>query len=313
MNRGKVNLISFCIGAAVFLAAGAHGYSQILTAQEFSGRATGINSTVTANGVASNVTAGDTCPLPPRGGTSTTTTSGVITPGTIGTGTIVSTTSGSGITSQSSSSVSDLFFVGAGWTIRATNISTSTQCNCCDVANPGCSGSTTITGLSVTDPSGANFPVSLTGASNQVVTLPNGAGTLTFDERASGPGSLTVNGLHINITSGTTNYNVVVASSHSNILCPGISVTPAQVNISGRVADQTGKAIARATVMISNSTGQVVTSTTSATDGTYTLSGVTAGQTYIVTATAKGYTFSPRTLNLLDETTGFDLLGTPRF
>jgi hypothetical protein len=313
MNRGKVNLISFCIGAAVFLAAGAHGYSQIITAQEFSGRATGINSTVTATGVASNATAGDTCPLPARGGTSTATTSGVIVPGTIGTGTIVSTTSGSGITSQSSSSVSDLFFVGGGWTIRATNISTSTQCNCCDVANPGCSGATTVTGLSVTDPNGANFPITVTGANNQVVTLPNGAGTLTFNERASSTGSLTVNGLHINITSGTTNFNVIVASSHSNILCPGISVTAAEVNISGRVTDQSGNALARSNVIISGSSGAVVGSTTTAADGTYTLANITTGQTYIVSVSAKNFAFSPRTINLLDETTGFDFVGTPRF
>ena len=209
--------------------------------------------------------------------------------------------------------MSDLFFLGGGWTVRATNISTSTQCNCCDVANPGCSGSTTVTGLTVTDPSGAVFPVSITGDANQVVTLPNGAGTLTFNERSSATGSLTVNGLHINITSGTTNYNVIIASSHSDILCPGISVTPAQVSVSGRVTDQNGNGISRASVLISNSTGQVVTSTATASTGTYTLSNVTAGQTYIVTVSAKSFTFSPKTLNLLDETTGFDFVGNPRF
>jgi len=313
MNRGKANLVTICISAAILFAASAQGYSQIITAQEFSGRATGVNSTITSNGVASNVAAGDTCPLPARGGTSTATTAGVIVPGTIGTGTIVSTTSGSGITSQSSSSVSDLFFVAGGWTIRANNISTNTQCNCCDVANPGCSGSTTVTGLSVTDPNGANFPITITGANNQVVTLPNGAGTLTFNERTSSTGSLTVNGLHINITSGTTNYNVIVASAHSNILCPGIGVTPAQVNISGHVTDQNGVGLSRVTVVISNSTGQVVASTTTAADGSYTLANITAGQTYIVTATAKNYLFSPRTINLLDETTGYDFVGTPHF
>lgn len=315
MNRGKVNLITLCMSAAVLLAAGAHGYSQtaIITAQEFSGRATGINSTVTSNGVASNAIAGDTCPLPARGGTSTATTSGVIVPGTIGTGTIVSTTSGSGITSQSSSSVSDLFFTGGGWTIRANNISTTTQCNCCDVSSPGCSGAATVTGLSVTDPSGANFPITVTGAANQVVTLPNGAGTLTFNERSSAAGSLTVNGLHINITSGTTNFNVVVASSHSNILCPNIGVTAAEASISGDVTDQDGGSISRANVIISNSQGQVVASTTTAADGSYTLANITVGQTYVVTVTAKGFQFSPKTINLLEDTTGFDFVGTPRF
>jgi hypothetical protein len=148
---------------------------------------------------------------------------------------------------------------------------------------------------------------------NQVVTLPNGAGTLTFNERTSATGSLTVNGLHINITSGTTNFNVVVASSHSNILCPNIGVTAAEASISGHVTDQNGGGIARANVIISNSQSQVVASTTTAADGSYTLANITVGQTYVVTVTAKGYQFSPKTINLLDDTTGFDFVGTPRF
>jgi len=309
MNGGKFRLVSIYIFVAILIAVSAHvGKAQIITAQEFSGRATGVNSTITTNGVASTVAVGDTCPLPARGGTSTATTSGVIVPGTIGTGAITSTTSGSGITSQSSSSVADLFFTGGGWTVRATNISTATQCNCCDVANPACSGQTTITGLSVTDPSGVSFPIVITGAANQVVTLPNGAGTLTFNERTSSAGSITVNGLHINITSGATNFNEIIASSHSNILCPGIVITPADVNISGRVVDQSGNGIARATVTITNSQGQVIRTAGTTLDGSYTLVSITVGQTYIVQATAKNYTFSPRTLNLLDETTGFDIV-----
>jgi Carboxypeptidase regulatory-like domain len=310
MYRGKVNFFAFCIGVAIFIAASICGNAQITTAQAFSGRATGINSTVTSNGsVISNAVAGDTCPLPDRGGTSTTTTSGVITPGTIGTGTIVSTTSGSGITSQSSSSVSDLYFVGGGWTVRATNISTSTQCNCCDIASPGCSGSTSITGLTVTDPSGAAFPITITGAPNQVVTLPNGAGTLTFDERSSATGSLTVNGLHIHIINGATVYDVIVASSHSNIICSGLLITAGEVNIAGHVVDQSGNPIARAAVSITSSQGQVVSTTSSAVDGSYTLTKITAGQTYIVQASAKKYIFTPRTINVMDDVAGFDLVG----
>jgi hypothetical protein len=147
---------------------------------------------------------------------------------------------------------------------------------------------------------------------NQVVTLPNGAGTLTFNERATSTGSLTVNGLHINITSGATNYNVIVASSHSNILCPGIIVTPADVNVSGHTVDQNGAPIARVTVSITNSHGDVVRTTTTGADGSYTLTSITVGQTYIVQASNKTYLFAPRTLNLLDEVVGFDLVGTPR-
>lgn len=313
MNKGRVGFVSFLFGTAVILAVCAHvGHAQILTADVFSGRATGVVSTTTTNGTPTTVVTGDTCPLPARGGTSTVTTSGIITPGRLATGTIVSTTSGSGITSQSSSSVSDFFFSGGGWTVRASNVSTKTQCNCCDIASPGCSGQTAVSGLVVTDPSGATVPITVTGSANQVVTLPNGAGTITFNETTAGPGTLTVNGMHINITVSGTNYNVVVASSHSDITCPGIIVTAGDVNISGRTVDANGDAIPRATVVITNSQGEAVRSAISDDSGQYVLVGVRSGQTYIVQASHRAYIFTPRSINLLDEVTGFNLIGSPR-
>src|SRR5207247_5105671 len=109
-----------------------------------------------------------------------------------------------------------------------------------DVASQRCSGQTSINGLTVTDPSGASVPITVSGEDKQVVTLAGGAGTITFNQRASGAGSLTVNGMHINLTVGGSVYNVVVASSYSDIVCPGIVITPAQVNISGRVRDPDG-------------------------------------------------------------------------
>lgn len=312
MNRGKAYIFTFCITALAALSAGQNAKAQILTAQEFSGRATGISSTITTNGTPSTVTAGDTCPLPRRGGTTTATTSGVLIPGVLGSGTIVSSTSGSGVTSQSSTSVSDFIFRAGGWTFRANNVSSSTQCNCCDIANPGCSGQSSTTGLSVTDSTGANVPVTITGQANQVVTLPGGVGTITFNERVSGPGSLTANAMRINVTFGGTNYNVLVASSHSDIVCPGIGPTPAQVNISGRTIDSTGGTISRAAVTVINAQGVVVASATSSMNGDYTLTGITVGQTYMIQATHRSFDFTPRTINLVDEMTGFDLTGIPR-
>jgi hypothetical protein len=311
MNRGKATLVYFCISAAFIAALCVHANAQIVTAQEFSGRATGINSTITTNGTASTAVTGDTCPLPPRGGTSTVTTSGILIPGTLASGTIVSSTSGSGITSQSSSSVSGFILRAGGFTVTATNVSSSTQCNCCDIANPGCSGQASVTGLTVTDPSGTNVPVTVTGAANQTVTIA-GAGTITFNERIAGPGALTVNGMHINFTFGGTVYNVVVASSYSDILCPGIVVTPAEVNISGRVIDQNGAGVSRVNVTVSNTQGTVVRSATTGLNGQYLLTGVTVGQTYIVSGTHPSYVIQARSINLLDELTGFDLLATPR-
>jgi len=312
MNRGKFNFAYLAICAVVLSAASFQVRAQILTADQFSGRATGINSIITTNGTPSTIVAGDTCPLPPRGGSATVTTSGNLIPGVLGSGSIASSTSASGITSQASSSVSDFFFRGGGWTVQATNVTTSTQCNCCDIANPGCSGNFNITGLAVTDPSGANFPVAVSGSQNQVVTLPNGAGTLTLNERSTAPGALTVTGLHINITSGTTNYNVSVATSHSDIICPGIIITAEQVNVSGRVVDQNGMGIYRASVTITNAQGTVVKSAISNTSGDYVFTGIESGSTYVISATHKTYTFAPRSVNVLSEISGFNLVGTPK-
>lgn len=315
MNRGRLTLYSLCICAAIFAAFSVQTSAQIITAQEFSGRATGINSVITTNGTVQNMTAGDTCPLPPRGGTSTVTApGGPLIVGVLGSGPIVSTTSGAGITSQSSSSVSGFTLIAGGWNIRAVGVSSSTQCNCCDISAPTCSSQSSVTGLTVTDPTGANVTVTPNGTNNQVVNLPGGIGTITFNERSStGPGDLTVNAMHINITVGASNYNVVVASSHSDIVCPGIVITAANVNVSGHVLDSNGAAISRATVTITNAQGVVVRTATSDDIGAYTLTDIQSGSTYIVGASAKGYVFTPRALNLLDEVTGFNLTGTPRF
>ena len=309
MNRGRLHIISLCIGVAIFAALNVQTKAQIVTAQEYSGRATGINSTITTNGSASTVTSGDTCPLPPRGGTSTVTvTGGPLIQGILGSGTISSSTSGAGITSQSSSNVADFFLNAGGFVIRAANVASSTQCNCCDISAPMCSSTSSVSGLTVTDPSGANIAVSTNGTA----TIP-GAGTIVFNERiSSGVHELTVNAMHINFTVNGTTYNVIVASSHSDIVCPGIVITAAEASISGRVVDQNGTGISRATVSITNSQGTVVKTTTSNETGAYTLTGIQSGSTYIISAMQRSYVFTPRSVNVLDDITGFNLTGLPR-
>jgi hypothetical protein len=312
MNRGKVNFVYGCICAVIFTVAGAHVQAQILTADQYSGRATGINAVLTTNGTPTTVTAGDTCPLSPRGGTSTSTTAGILIPGTLGSGTISSSASASGITSQASTNVASFFLRAGGWTFSSPNINVTTQCNCCDIANPGCSAQLNIGGFTVTDPSGANVPITVSGAANQVVTLPGGIGTITFNERTSSPGSLTVTGAHINVNIGGTNYNVLVGTAHADIVCPGLAPTSELVNVSGRVVDSGGNAISRATVTITNSQGTVVRTTTSSVNGDYTLTSIETGSTYIVAASHRSYDFTPRSLNLLSEVSGFNLVGTPK-
>src|SRR5689334_12195549 len=150
MNMGKERLVSICISVAIVMATFIVSQAQVTGTSEYSGRATGIASVININGASTTTTVGDTCPLPFRGGTSTVTTSGPLITGILGTGTIVSTTSGAGLTSQSSSSVSDFLLNAGGWTIKASNVATRTQCSCCDIAAPACNGETNITGLSVT-------------------------------------------------------------------------------------------------------------------------------------------------------------------
>lgn len=312
MNMGKDKLVSICISVAIVLATFIVSQAQVTGTSEYSGRATGINSVININGASTTTVTGDTCPLPARGGTSTVTTSGPLITGILGTGTVVSTTSGAGLTSQSSSSVSDFYLNAGGWIIKASNVTTRTQCSCCDIAAPSCNGETNINGLTVTDPSGANFAVTVNGQANQVVTLPNSAGTITFNERSSAPGSLTVNGMHINITAGGNTYNVVVASSHSDILCGSLVITPADVNISGRTVDITGAPIGQVSVTLSNDRGQIIRSALTGADGSYQFTEVQTGQTYVIQANSKAYTFQPKVINLLDEMTDVTLVGTAR-
>lgn len=312
MNMGKERLVSICISVAIVMAAFIVSQAQVTGSSEYSGRATGINSVININGASSTTVTGDTCPLPARGGTSTVTTSGSLITGILGTGTVVSTTSGAGLTSQSSSSVSDFYLNAGGWIIKASNVTTRTQCSCCDIAAPACNGETNISGLTVTDPTGANVAVTINGQANQVVNLPNGAGTITFNERSSAPGSLTVNGMHINIAAGGNTYNVVVASSHSDILCGSLIITPSNVNVSGRVLDTSGAAIPQASITLSNDRGQIIRSAMSGMDGSYQFTEVQTGQTYVVQANHKAYTFQPRAINLLDEMTDVNLVGTAR-
>jgi hypothetical protein len=308
MHRGKLSVISICICAAIATLC-VQSNAQITTAQRFSGQGTGIISVISSGGTSSTTVSGDTCPLPPRGGSATVTaTGGPLIPGVLGSGTIVSSTSGSGITSSASSSVAGFFLNAGGYIITARDVSSSSQCNCCDIANPMCSAQSSVSGLTITSPTGANIPVPPSGD----VTIPN-VGTIRFNERTSaGTGDITVNGLHINLTVGGTTYDVIVARSHSDIVCSGIIITAGDVDISGHVLDQNGLPIARASVNITNSNGTVIRSTTSDDSGAYTLSGITSGQVYVVSASIRGFVFTPRSLNLQDEVTGFNLIGIPR-
>jgi Tol biopolymer transport system component len=73
----------------------------------------------------------------------------------------------------------------------------------------------------------------------------------------------------------------------------GLAPTAADVSISGRVTDQNGNGLARTTVVVSGGNGGRLSATTNS-FGYYEVTGVQAGQTYVLSARHKGYTFGSR-------------------
>lgn len=86
-----------------------------------------------------------------------------------------------------------------------------------------------------------------------------------------------------------------------------ISPTAATVSVSGRVTDAAGSAIANAGVAFTGADGVSYRWRTN-TFGYYTISGLEAGQTYIVTVAAKEHLFAPMAVTVNDNMTGFILV-----
>jgi hypothetical protein len=78
-----------------------------------------------------------------------------------------------------------------------------------------------------------------------------------------------------------------------------LAPTAAPVNVSGRVTTAGGHAIRGAVVTITDDNGNSQSTITSS-FGYYQFGNVAAGKTYVLSASAKRYNFSPRTLRLFD-------------
>lgn len=92
-----------------------------------------------------------------------------------------------------------------------------------------------------------------------------------------------------------------------DVLIRGISVVAANVGVSGRVIDASGMAIPRATVSLTGADGVARTAKTNS-FGYYRFDEVQVGETYILDAARKGYTFSPRVITVQDEVADADML-----
>lgn len=193
--------------------------------QRYSGRATAIKTTVGVPLINPLTTAvNDTGELPTAGGdiqlasASTSIAGAALTAGATSSRTRGGALGGIPNASHSEASVANLNFSVLGNTITATAVSTVTDCSC---PAGTCTGSTTITGLTLNGTSVTVIP----GTVNQTIILsgPLGTqvGTLVINEQIDGTGSKTVNGLHFRVTDSTTGIvtDIIVASSHSDIIC----------------------------------------------------------------------------------------------
>lgn len=249
----------------------------------------------------------------PRSGSATisTTTTGAGVSPLLSTGVVSSSTSGglpagNANRTESSSAVNNLAIDALGTVVlNANTLTSNTECTC-SVGIPSCSGTSQITGLAVSV-FGIPFGITITGAPNQVVTLPLGTGTLIINEQASaGAGDITVNALNVTLNvAGLAQTNVIISSAHSDITC-GLLPSAADVSVFGRVMNASGNPVPKATVTLSGPDGTRTSITNSF--GYYGFTNVPAGVTYFMTASRKGYSFPSRVLSVTDDLSDVDFI-----
>ena len=81
--------------------------------------------------------------------------------------------------------------------------------------------------------------------------------------------------------------------------------TAADVSLSGRITDRYGRPISSVTVTVTDGGGFTRSSRTSS-FGYYIIRGIPAGGSYIVSPSARAYTFTPRFVSLMDNLSGFN-------
>lgn len=91
-----------------------------------------------------------------------------------------------------------------------------------------------------------------------------------------------------------------------NLLGP----TAASVSVSGRVVTSDGRPIPRVLVALADSNGNIRTSLSNL-FGLFRFDGIEAGQTYIISAQSKRFTFAPRVISVGDEITDLDIVALP--
>lgn len=291
--RNKLKpIFSVAIQLAILLAA-AHA----VEAQVYGGRAIGIQASITS-GSTTNYVSTDTGQLPSSGGDVNASSPSFLINGTLSTGVMTASASGALKSSQANAVVNDFVFRAGGVTVQANRITTNAGCICCPEADlGGCAASTRISGLVITDATGAQTIVSVTGEANQVVNLAGGLGTITINEQTGGTGGISVNGLHIRAASGGTTYDVTAANAQATLQCLTTAPSAGPAMLTGKVVTKTGQGISRVSVSLTDENGSVRTTVTNSL-GNFVFSDVPSGKTYILSAVHRTYSFTAQAISV---------------
>lgn len=189
------------------------------------------------NVAGTNVGFGDTLPLASTGGHQEAGLSSAGVPNLLGGDTLHATTTGLNDRTRSEASAAGVAITVGSDSIMADFAMSRTMAVSGNGA-PALSGSSQVTGLTVND-----VAVTVTGAANQIVPLPDG--DLIVNERTTSTsgdtGSITINALHLTITDGT---DLLVASSKAGVTSGSSNCSSGRQPTTGGgwiVASSTGK------------------------------------------------------------------------
>jgi hypothetical protein len=289
----------------------------------------------------------DTGPLPPSGGTRSAQlleaqviATGVVN-STFTTGVLTSTTMGgldNGVPrSSSQATVNDVNLVIGGNTITATQVQANSQCTCSG-DTPTCSGDTILTNLTINGtlvngqviarPAPNTTLLDVTAMATALNVTTTTTTTIIANQQMTGMNAdgstfITVNALRITTTSSafdsatgittTTTTDIIIAQANSDINCTAQAVPPtaATAMITGRVTVNTGFTRGTGTLFVTILNTRTLATQVSSVNrlGYYQFNDLPTGDTYVLTVRGKGYTFTPQTISLAEDS-ALDMSGT---
>jgi len=101
----------------------------------------------------------------------------------------------------------------------------------------------------------------------------------------------------------------ILATTYRSANIQLLSPTAGETSVSGKIVSQQGTALSSARVTMLSATGKRYVATSNP-FGYFAITGLTAGETYSVSAEAKGYSFPSRMLTVSDNIAGLELVGT---